>query len=261
LATPVTSLWRHRRILRITAVNDARARYLGTVFGFFWVFLYPVLFLAIYGTVYSKIFAVQVPGFTTMEYVQIVFCGLVPFIGFSDVLANGTQAVTANKGLIRNTLFPIELIPVKVVLTSSISLLASLTLLMVFLWSQGTFHYTQLLLPYIFLLQLVFSVGIVWILSAINVFLPDLGQFVGIIILVLMIISPIAYIREMVPENLRSLLLPNPLYYLISLYRDCAFFGYVGKKMLIGFTLVSALLFAVGWMLFGRLKSLFADYI
>lgn len=242
-------------------MNDARARYLGTVFGFFWVFLYPLLFLAIYGTVYSKIFAVRVEGFTTFEYVQIVFCGLVPFIGFSDILANGTQAVTANKGLIRNTMFPIELIPVKVVLTSSFSLLASLALLMAFLWSQGTFHATQLLLPYIFLLQIVFSVGVAWILSAVNVFLPDLGQFIGIIILVLMIISPIAYIREMVPESLSSLLLPNPLYYLISLYRDCAFFGYVGKKMLLGFTVVSAIVFMGGYYLFNRLKVLFADYL
>ncbi len=258
---PIALLWNRQKIIRATAMNDARARYLGTAFGLVWIVLYPLLFLAIYGTVYSKIFIVRVEGYSTVDYIQIIFCGLVPFIGFSETLANGTTAVTANKGLIRNTLFPIELIPVKVVLTSSVSLVASLGMLLLFLWSQGTFHWTQLLIPYIFFLQLAFSIGVAWILSALSVFLPDIGQVMGILILVLMIVSPIAYVKEMVPENLRTFLLPNPLYYLITLYRDAAFFGYIGKKMLLGFSLVTVITFYVGWFLFTRLKSLFSDYV
>jgi lipopolysaccharide transport system permease protein len=261
MVEPLILLWQRRRIIRTTALNDARARYLGTVFGLVWIILYPLLFLAIYGTVYSRIFIIRVEGFSTVEYIQIIFCGLVPFIGFSETLSSGTTAVTGNKGLIRNTLFPIELIPVKVVLTSSISLIASLGLLMAFLWSQGTFHMTQLLVPYILFLQLVFSIGVAWILSALSVFIPDIAQVMGIIILILMIVSPIAYVRSMVPDNLTAFLLPNPLYYLISLYRDAAFFGYVGQKMLLGFSVASFITFYLGWFLFTRLKALFTDYV
>jgi lipopolysaccharide transport system permease protein len=258
---PFTTLWRHRRILWATSLNDARARYLGTAFGFGWAIVYPLLFLGIYGTVYSKIFLIRVPGFTTVEYIQIIFCGLVPFIGFSEALSAGTTAVTGNKGLIRNTLFPIELIPVKTVLTSSVTLFASLVMLMALIWSQGNLHATQLLVPYVLALQLLFSIGVAWILSAITVFVPDMGQVIGIVVLVLMIVSPIAYVREMVPENLRAFLLPNPLYYLITLYRDLAFFGILWKKMLLFFTVVTLVTFEFGWFLFNRLKGLFVDYV
>lgn len=255
------TLWRHRRILWTTSINDARARYLGTAFGFGWAVVYPLLFLAVYGTVYSKIFLIRVPGYSTIEYIQIIFCGLVPFIGFSEALSSGTTAVTGNKGLIRNTLFPIELIPVKTVFTSSVSLLASLVMMIALMWSQGNVHLSQVLVPYVLALQLVFSIGVAWIVSALTVFVPDLAQFVGIVVLVLMIVSPIAYVREMVPENLRPFLLPNPLYYLISLYRDLAFFGVVGKKMLLFFTVLALVVFQVGWLLFNRLKALFVDYV
>lgn len=261
MMTPLVLLWNRRRIIRTTALNDARARYLGTAFGLVWIVLYPLLFLAIYGIVYSRIFIVAVPGFSTLEYIQIIFCGLVPFIGFSETLSNGTLAVTGNKGLIRNTMFPIELIPVKVVLTSSVTLVASLAMLMLFLWSQGTFHVTQLLIPYILLMQIVFSIGVAWILSSLSVFFPDIGQVIGIVILVLMIVSPIAYIDSMVPENLRSFLLPNPLYYLITLYRGAAFFGVVSERMLLGFSVVTVVTFYAGWSMFNRLKPLFSDYV
>lgn len=258
---PVTLLWRHRRIVRTTAWNDLKARYRGTVLGLVWLFLYPLLFLGIYGTVYSRIFGIRVPGYTTTEYIQIIFCGLVPFVGFSEALTNGTSAVTANKGLIRNTLFPIELIPVKVVITSSVSLTSSLLLLMGFVWSQGNVHLTQLWIPYVLFLQIVFSIGVAWILSTLCVFFPDIAQFIGIVVLALMIVSPIAYVREMVPPNLQGFMLPNPLYYLINLYRDAAFFGVMSERLLVAFTAITMVTFVVGWKLFTRLKSLFTDYV
>jgi lipopolysaccharide transport system permease protein len=261
MIAPIRQLWRYRRILRTTALNDLRARYRGTAFGLVWVVLYPLLFLGLYGTVYSRILRVQVVGFGTLEYLQIIFCGLVPFIGFSEALSSGVSSVTGNRGLIRNTMFPIELIPVKVVLTSSFSLTVSLAMLMVFLWGQGTVHLTQLALPLIVFLQIVFSIGVVWILSSLCVFLPDIAQVIGIVILFLMIISPIAYTREMVPSNLRAFLLPNPLYYLIMLYRDAAFTGVISEKLLLAFSAVTAFTFVIGWTLFSRLKPLFSDYV
>jgi lipopolysaccharide transport system permease protein len=158
-------------------------------------------------------------------------------------------------------MFPIELIPVKVVLTSSVSLMSSLGLLMIFLFSQGTFHLAQLVLPLVVMLQIVFTVGIVWLLSCLCVFFPDIAQFMGVIVLFLMIVSPIAYTREMVPESLRAFLLPNPLYYMIMLYRDAAFNGFVSERLLVAFAAIAVLTFALGWALFDRLKPLFSDYV
>jgi lipopolysaccharide transport system permease protein len=260
ITAPFAALWAHRRLLATTAWNDARTRYLGTALGFFWILLYPLLFLAIYGVVYSRIFLVQLDGVSTPQYIAIVFTGLVPFIGISEVLSNGTTAVTSNKGLVRNTLFPIEMIPAKVVLASSLSLGVGLLLMILYVFSQGLFLWTQLLIPVIAGLQVLLSIGVAWILSACNVFVPDLGQIMGIVILLLMIASPIAYTSDMVPDNIRTILGVNPLYYLITLYRDCAFYGYVGKEMLFGTTLAAIVVPRIGWALFTRLKPLFADH-
>ena len=257
----VRTLWRHRTIIRTTALNDAKARYRGTVFGLLWLFIYPLLFLGVYGAVYSRIFGIRVPGFSTAEYMQIIFCGLVPFIGFSEALTAGVSAVTGNKGLIRNTLFPVELIPVKVVLTASLSLCSSMLLLIAFLWSQGNLHLAQLLIPYVMMLQIAFSIGLAWFLSALCVFLPDIAHVIGIVVLILMIVSPIAYVRSMVPANLRPFLLPNPLYYLINLYRDAGFFGVVDWEMLAIFTAITIVVFAGGWRFFNRVKVLFSDHV
>ncbi len=200
MIAPAKRLWEYRRILRTTAYNDLRARYLGTAFGLVWLILYPILFLGMYGTVYSRVLRIEVVGLSNLEYIQIIFCGLVPFIGFSEALSTGVPSVMGNSGLIRNTMFPIELISVKVVLTSSMSMAVSLLLLHLFLWSQGTFHIEQLFVPLFFVVQVIFTIGLVWLLSALCVFLNDIAQLIGIIILFLMIVSPIAYTTEIVPD-------------------------------------------------------------
>ncbi len=257
----IALLWRQRRMIWATTRNDIRARFSGTALGMAWVLLYPVLFLGLYAVVYTLIFRVRAASYSSVDYVLLIFCGLVPFLGFSEALGNGVTCVTGNKSLIKNTLFPIELIPVKTVLSSSLSMVVGLGLLMAALWSRGIFHATQLLLPLLLAEQIVFTIGVIWLLSAINVFFSDLGQIVSVLVLFLMLVSPIAYTQDMIPPELMPIMYPNPLYYLIMLYRDSAFLGEVRPHLLAGFTLIAAVTFGLGAAVFGRLKGLFADYV
>jgi len=261
MIAPAKRLWEYRHVLRTTAFNDLRARYLGTSFGLVWLILYPLLFLGMYGTVYSQVLRIEVVGLSQLEYIQIIFCGLVPFIGFSEALSTGVPSVMGNSGLIRNTMFPIELISVKVVLTSAMPMAVSLFLLHLFLWSQGTFHIAQLCVPLYLGVQIVFSVGLIWLLSALTVFINDIAQLIGIVILFLMIVSPIAYTIDMVPDSLRPFLYPNPLFYMITLYRDAAFFGSFNFELFVIFSSVSVVMFSLGWIVFVRLKPVFSDYV
>lgn len=257
----VSDLWKYRRILFATAWTDVRGKYRGTFLGMGWSILYPAVFLLLYAVVYLLIFKIRLPNYTPFEYVLVIFSGLIPFLGFSESLSTGVGSVLANRGLIRNTMFPIELIPVKAVLASSVTMMVGLAMLLPTLWLRGTLLPSQGLIPVILLLQLVFTIGIIWLLSALNVFFQDLGQMVGVLILFLMLVSPIAYTHDMIPESLMPLMYPNPLFYMIMLYRDAIVLGQVPLDLLGIFTLISLATFAVGYHVFNRLKPMFADYV
>ncbi|WP_180318841.1 ABC transporter permease [Delftia acidovorans] len=254
-------IWMHRWIIAATTLVDIKSRFRGTIIGILWTVIYPILFLGIYAVIYIMIFHVRAAGYQTEEYVLLVFCGLVPFLGFSEALGTGVTSILANKGLIKNTLFPIELVPVKAVLSSSVTMVVGLLLLLAALWISGVWHMTQFLVPVILVLQLIFSIGLIWLLSALNVFMQDVGQVVAIFIMFLMLVSPIAYTHEMIPKELMAFMYPNPLYYLIMLYRDALYFGTVRTDMLLIFSAISVAMFWIGGCVFSRLKPLFADHV
>lgn len=254
-------IWKSRQVLWSTTKNDIHSKFKGTILGSLWAIIYPLLFLGLYAVVYTMIYQIRVADFSNMDYVLLIFCGLVPFLGFSEALGNGVASIMSNKGLIKNTVFPIELIPVKVVFTSSVTMIVGLLMLIISLWSRGIVHETQLLIPLILILQIIFTIGLIWLLSAINVFIPDLGQMISIMILFLMLISPIAYTHDMIPNELLPFMYPNPLYYLIMLYRDAAFMGVIRWDLLMIFSLLSIGAFFLGAFVFMRLKPVFADYV
>jgi lipopolysaccharide transport system permease protein len=248
-------------MLWATTLHEVKGRYAGTVLGLAWMVVYPLLFLGLYALVYVLIFQVRVGGFTTFEYVLLIFSGLIPFLGFAESLGYGVSSVVSNKNLIKNMLFPIELIPVKAVLVGSMTMVVGLALLQSILWLRGIFYLSQLLMPFIFVLQLLFTVGLIWLLSALNVFFRDLGQMISVLILFLMLVSPIAYTIDMVPPQLLPIMYPNPLFYLIMLYRETMVVGRVPLGFLLTFLVISIVTFSLGYYVFSRLKVVFADYV
>lgn len=173
----ISLLWNHRRILAATAWNDVRGRYRGTVLGLGWSVIYPITFLGLYAIVYMLIYRIRLPQYTPLQYVLMIFSGLIPFLGFSEALSTGVGSVLSSRGLIKNTMFPIDLIPVKAVIASSVTMYVGLVILLITLWICGIMPSTQALIPAILLLQLVFTVGVVWLLSALNVFFQISGKW------------------------------------------------------------------------------------
>jgi lipopolysaccharide transport system permease protein len=251
----------HRKTLLATAWNDIRAKYRGTVLGMGWCVLYPIVFLCLYAIVYLLIFRIRITGYSPFEYVLMIFAGLIPFLGFSESLSTGVGSVMANRGLIRNTMFPIELIPVKSVLSSSATMIVGLVVLLLTLWAKGSILMSQAMIPVIFLLQLLFTIGFIWLLAAINVFFQDLGQMVGVLVLFLMLVSPIAYTQDMIPPSIMPLMYINPIFYMIMLYRGAIVLGQVPLDLFAAFLTISVVTFAVGYHVFSRLKPMFADYV
>lgn len=122
------TLYQYRRVLLATTMNEIRARYAGTALGLVWAVLYPFLFLGLYAVVYILILRVRAGELAPIDYVLLIFSGLVPFLGFAEALGSGIPAVIANKNLVRNTLFPLELIPARNVLAATFTLTIGLSL-------------------------------------------------------------------------------------------------------------------------------------
>lgn len=258
---PFRLLFAHRHILYATTLTEVRGRYTGTLFGLLWAAMYPFLFLGLYAVVYTLILRVRLEQYSSFEYVLLIFAGLIPFIGFAEALGSTVSSVVSNKNLLKNTLFPIELLPVKAVLGSSISMTVGLVGLLLILWGKGEFSIVQVTVLAVFALQIVFTTGVAWLLSALNVFFRDIGQVIGILTLFLMMVSPIAYTQDMVPDALRVFMYPNPLFYIMECYRQILIFHNFPTFLFLILTIMSFGMFYLGYMLFTKLKSVFGEYV
>lgn len=258
-AEPFRQMWQYRNLLRYTTASDIKSRYAGTMMGVAWAIIYPLLFLALYAVVYVAIFNVRFGEMKSFDYVMLIFAGLIPFLNFTEMLAAGVVSITSNSALIKNTLFPIELIPVKTVLASSLTMLISLGILEGALICTLKCSFFNLLVIPVILLQLLFSFGLCWLLSALNVFLRDIGQIIPILSLFLMLVSPIAYTMDMVPASIMPFMYFNPLFYMIGLYRGVLLEGFLPWKEFLSFFVITMVMFYFGYFVFRRLKGLFAD--
>jgi lipopolysaccharide transport system permease protein len=259
---PFRLLWSNRRALAQTTGTYIRARYAGSVIGVAWLVLYPLLFLACYAVIYVYIFKVRPTLLSAEEYVLLIFCGLIPFLAFSESIGIGTGSVVSNAHLVKNTLFPIELFPVQGALASQSMQVVGFVLLLAAVALVGRLTPWVALLPVVWVLQLLFTTGLLWILASTNALLRDLQSVVPVVLLLLMMVSPIAYTEDMVPAGLQTLLKLNPLAYIILAYQDILFRGRLPRPhILFGLPLISLGVFLVGYWYFNRLKGVLADHV
>jgi lipopolysaccharide transport system permease protein len=259
---PLQTLWKNRRLLKQTTLADIRMRYAGSVLGFFWLFLYPLLFLSCYAVIYLCVYRMQYPGLDTVDSVLMIFCGLVPFLGFAEALSSGVGSLTSNANLIRNTLFPADLLPVKSVLMTQTTQAVGTVLLLIALSVTGKLTSWVFLLPVVWLLQLMFTLGLVWVLATLNIYLRDIQQMIAISMLLLMMISPISYTEDMVPASLRPILYLNPLYYIVVCYRSILLRGCAPSGAVFGvLALIALFSFFSGFWFFQKIKRVLADNV
>lgn len=252
----------HRHILWKVTRNDLRARYAGSLLGSAWAVVSPAMLLAVYAVIYLFVFRVQVPGLSPTQYVLYIFAGLVPYLATGEALMLGVGSVVANRSVLSNTVFPIDLVPAKAVLTSYATMLAGLAVVILGGLATGHLALTALLVPALVVLHGLALVGLVWMLSFVNVIIRDLQNLVGLAMTVLLIASPIAYTPEMVPASLRLLLQLNPFAYLVIAYQKLLVLGQLPDLGHAAFLVVGCCgLFVVGGSVFSRAKRMMIDYV
>jgi lipopolysaccharide transport system permease protein len=260
--TSVSYLTTHRKLLWRVTRTELQARYAGSHLGFGWAYLTPFLVLAIYAMVYLEIFRVRVPNLSPLEYVVYIFTGLVPYLATAEAMSVGVQSVVSNKAVLNNTVFPIDLTPVKAVLSAQFTMAVGMAVVLIGAVVTGNVHRTLVLLPVVWVLHLMWLIGVNWFISLLNVIFRDLQNLISSILMIMFVISPIAFTPDMVPSSLRILLAFNPFAYFVVAYQQVIMLGIwpsVGHSVVL--LVMSVAAFFLGGWFFYRAKRVIIDYV
>ena len=262
----LATFWRKRWLLRYFVHRQVNRKYRKSYLGFAWAFLSPLIWVFFLTLIFSEVVGLRfrvAEGDPNLNFGLFLYCGLLPFLAFSEAANKGLNAITSNKGLVQQIVFPLELLPLANVITSLIDKLFGLAALVVVLLVFGReLHWTISLLPFILVLQLVFVLGISYFMAILGTYLPDVGEMTRPVIRGMFFVTPILWTPDRLPEYLAWIVDYNPLAYLVESYRDLILNGELpGKMATIYFTLFSVALFVVGFALFVRLKPRFADLL
>ena len=258
---PFAMIARYRTILWRTTYNELRSTYAGSALGMAWVVLGPMLLLSVYALVYAVIFRVRPTDMTVAEYILYVFSGLVPFITFATAMTQGALSLPANKQVLLNTVFPAELVPLRSVLVASAGLPAGIVVLFFGDLLFSRLSATFLLVPFVILFQLMFLVGLSWVLSLATLLIRDIQQVLIYVTMLLLVVTPIAYTPDMIPPQLKILMYGNPLFYYVTSYQSLILLNRLPPLdvVIVGITM-SVVMFGLGFRMCQRAKQVFYDF-
>lgn len=267
-ATPiemVASLWRNRSLIHASAKREVLGRYRGSALGLLWSFFNPLFMLAVYTFVFSEIFKARwsAGSESKTEFALVLFAGLIIFNLFAECINRAPGLILSNVNYVKKVVFPLEILPFVGLLSALYhSLISLLVWLVAYMLFFGLPHPSTLYLPLIVLPFGLFIMGLSWALASLGVFLRDVGQFIGVVVMTLMFLSPIFYPATALPENYRRILFLNPLTPVIELTRDVLYWGKTPDFALLGiYWLTAAAIAWLGFAWFQKTRKGFADVL
>jgi lipopolysaccharide transport system permease protein len=261
MADPFLMVVRYRRLLISAVINEVRQRYAGLVAGMVWAVLWPLVFMMLYAIIYVGILRIRPVGLTPAEYVLYMFAGLIPLVGFVEALNAGTGSLSANRAVLLNTVFPAELVPVRAVLAGHATTSIGLAIVICGAVGLGKLSPTLLAVPVLLLFQVMFVIGVTWLLALVNLALRDIQQFLAFAAMILLIVSPVSYTPDMVPSPLAFVIYLNPFSYFVVAFHDLVVFSRVpGPGVIVACAVLGIGSFCVGHSIFRRVKPIFLDY-
>jgi len=257
----VVQVYQFRELLRSFVSKELRSRYKGSVLGFLWNFLIPLLQLA----VFYILFGIIIRVFKTEQYpyAVFVFAGLLPWIFFTNAVQGGAASVVANANLVKKVFFPLQLLPLASVLSSFINFLLGLIIL--FGWMivlRLPFFPTLLLLPVVFLVQLIFIGGLAYWSSCLNVYYRDVEHILSILLMAWFYVTPIIFPISLMSDRpfLEGIIMLNPLASIIIAYQRLILDGTLPDWTWFSYSAgIGLLLLVSGFFVFNRFKFFFEE--
>ena len=250
----------HRYLLGQLILRDVLLRYRGAMFGVLWIFLSPLLLLAIFAFVFGQIFEARWPEQPKgPPFWILLYSGLIVFNIFGEAVSRSPTAVRAYPSYVKKIIFPVHLLPMVPLGAGLIHAAFNLVILIFVLVWTGNFSAGIFLFPLLILPVLLLSMGLSWFLSAWGVFIKDMSQIVPLLVQMTFFLSPILYPVSVVPTSLRPLYDYNPIGAVIGAFRSAI----LGHSISWGawlITFIAGVVTAyVGYAFFQRARDEFAD--
>jgi lipopolysaccharide transport system permease protein len=266
---PLSEQWLAKfNLLRTLVRRDLEVRYKGSVLGNFWPLLNQLSQLLIYTYVFSVVLNVKLSlkGLPTNSatFGLWLFAGLLPWIAFTGGLSQSATSVLNQPNLVKKVVFPLALLPLVPILSTFIeSAFGLMALIVLVAVSSQTLHATLVLLPLIWLPQVLLTAGLGYLAAGFTVFLRDIPQTLGMVLNLWFYMTPIVYPASVIPEQFRGWVFwLNPLAAIGEIYRDLVLVGEVQHWGEWGIaSAISLVVFLLGVWCYQRLRPAFADVL
>lgn len=264
----VRILLRNRSLIYQLVRRDFQMRYVGSMAGWLWGLIHPLVLLGVYTFVFVYAFGIKLPPEeVTQNYPLFLFAGMLPWMLFSESLQRSASALPEYSNLIKKSVFPAEVVPLTIFLSNLISHFLAVALMMVAaaIW-LGQVSWTVIVLPFYVLILGLLTVGLSWIAAGLHVYLRDTAQILSVVLTAWFWLTPIFLYEEILRDKfdgrLAFLLVVNPMAYMVRFYRSTLLGNEISPwpdLLLMG--LFSAVIFVAGGLFFRRMKRGFADVL
>lgn len=261
------SLHQKIRLLKQLTVRDIETRYRGSGLGIFWAVATPLLNLAVFTFVFGTVFQSRWAGSqstgSTYEFAVILFIGLITFQFLADILNRAPSLIRSQPGYVTKIQFPLELMPLAVVLGSNFNLLIGILITLPFIYFVfGSIPLMALMLPVVLFPFAVLCAGLSWLIASLGVFIRDISQVVPSITTAMLFLSPVFFPLDVLPQWVLPFIYANPITVPVDQVRDILVFGiFPDLRILAIYTVTSSAIASVGYFWFKATQKGFADVI
>lgn len=257
IAAKIKEIILYREMIYSLVRRDLKGRYKGSVLGFFWTFLNPLLQLMVYTLVFSVIMRNDIE-----KYYMFLFVALVPWMFFSAALNTGSNCILGQADMVNKIYFPREILPIANVTSGFVNMILSffVVIIVILISGFGFNLYALLYLPIVMLIEFVLTLGLVFLVSSVTVYLRDLSYILGIVTMAWQFLTPIMYSSEMVPNELLPIFKLNPMTSITEAYRTILYYKIVPEAGALCQAFLYGVFFLIlGYFIFNKLEKGFAE--
>lgn len=259
-------LWRQKNLISALTKREIEGRYKGSLFGIFWSVLTPLAMVSVFTFVFGEIFQSKWIGARSANHVDFataLFSGLLIYNLFSECIGKAPYLITSNPNYVKKIIFPLEILSIVTVLAALFHFLVAYAIVVVLvIFSGWDLAWSVLYTPIIILPLLMLVVGFTWILSALGVFLRDIGQIIAPMLTALMFLSPVFYPLSSVNPELQWIYHLNPITLVVENLRGALLHQQAPDwQGWLVYTLICACVMMAGFLFFQRTRKGFSDVI
>ncbi len=242
--------------------KDLKAKYAGSALGVLWTFLMPIIQILLLWLVFSTIMKARPYGNSQIPYIYFLLSSYFFWLAFLEGTMRAANSIIENSEIVKKISFPKIILPLTATISSYVpNILGYLLFILIFFIKTSFSPMVFMVIP-VLLLQIIFSLGVGMILSAVVPYVRDLGQMLGQVLQGLFFLSPIIYSMDAIPEKLKIIFYLNPMTYFVFSYQKILLLNEFPSPYHFAVALSLALLFFIsGRYAFNRLKEGFADVL